>query len=245
MPVALTTARKKPAKTPVSLLQRQSCPNLAPMSRRAFAESTTANPCVAFEPRIAPFGCVAGARWTTEFATLVAPHIARMKRLARRILRSDDLADDAVQETLLSLWKEPAVPHNLAGWLSRAVVHRSLHLHRCQRRRRVHEELACLGRTEFDQRQDASRRLEAIEVRAAIDAAVAQLPERLREVFILRAIDEMDYEAIASELGVPLGTVRSRLSRSREALQAALRGDWFANGASPPAVTRAQPLGLG
>ena len=52
-------------------------------------------------------------------------------------LHGEDLADDAVQEALLSLWKEGRMPQNPEGWLVRAVVHRSLHLNRSRRRRAV------------------------------------------------------------------------------------------------------------
>ena len=51
------------------------------------------------------------------------------------------------------------------------------------------------------------------------------LSERLRTVFVLREIVQLDYESIAAALRIPLGTVRSRLARSREALQQALRHD--------------------
>ncbi len=56
---------------------------------------------------------------------------------------------------------------------------------------------------------------------------MAQLPDRFREVFLLREVEQLDYEAIAETLRVPVGTVRSRLARSRAALQKRL-GDWVA-----------------
>jgi RNA polymerase sigma-70 factor (ECF subfamily) len=157
-----------------------------------------------------------------QFAEVVGPRLARLQRLARKILRSDDLADDAVQEALLSLWREERPPPNLDGWLVRAVVNRSLHLNRTRRRRRYHEERACLGRSEQDPAGDASRPLETAEVARAIEATLDALPDRLRTVFVLRETEQMDYESIAESLGVPVGTVRSRLHRAKEALKAAL-----------------------
>ena len=153
--------------------------------------------------------------WCDQFAELVGPRLARLQRLARKILRSDDLADDAVQEALLSLWREERPPPNLDGWLVRAVVNRSLHLNRTRRRRRYHEERACLGRSEQDPAGDASRPLEIAEVARAIEAALDALPDHLRTVFVLREAEQMDYESIAESLGVPVGTVRSRLHRAR------------------------------
>ena len=160
--------------------------------------------------------------WHLEFAETVAPLLDRLHRLARRILRSDDMAEDAVQEALTSLWREGRMPPNPTGWLSRAVVHRSLHLNRCRQRRRCHEERACSHRSVLNHEGDASRLLEARELGVRIEAAISRLPDRFREVFVLREVEQMDYGAIADALRVPVGTVRSRLSRSREALQKAL-----------------------
>src|ERR1700675_3369432 len=77
--------------------------------------------------------------WEDQFAAVVHARLPRLQRLARRILHGEDLADDAVQEALLSLWKEGRMPQNPEGWLVRAVVLRSLHLNRSRRRRRGHE----------------------------------------------------------------------------------------------------------
>lgn len=160
--------------------------------------------------------------WCDPFAEIVGPRLVRLQRLARKILRSNDLADDAVQEALLSLWREERPPPNLDGWLVRAVVNRSLHLNRTRQRRRYHEERACLGRSEQDPAGDASRPLETAEIARAIEAALDALPDHLRTVFVLREAEQMDYESIAESLGVPMGTVRSRLHRAREALKAGL-----------------------
>jgi RNA polymerase sigma-70 factor (ECF subfamily) len=130
-----------------------------------------------------------------------------------------------VQEAILTLWKEGRLPPNPAAWLSRAVVHRSLHLNRCRYRRRRHELRACLHHPESDPNGDASRAMEVEEIGARIDEALSRLSERLRMVFILREIEQMDYKSIADRLQIPLGTVRSRLARSREALQQALGRD--------------------
>ena len=79
--------------------------------------------------------CAAVAR-----VDLAQPHVPRLVHVARRILGSDDLAWDAVQESLILLWHEQHAPGDLVGWLVRTVVHRSLHHARSRRRRRAHEE---------------------------------------------------------------------------------------------------------
>ena len=60
------------------------------------------------------------------------------------------------------------------------------------------------------------------EVAHAVAALLKELPEHLRTVFVLRAAEQHDYESIAAVLGVPVGTVRSRLHRAREAAQGRL-----------------------
>src|SRR5262249_34989354 len=102
-------------------------------------------------------------RWPDEFAEAVGPLTAGLHRLARRSVGSEAVADDGVQEALISFWREGTLPPNPNGWLARAVVHRSLHLNRCRRRRRLHEERACAHRLEFAPAEDASRGLEAEE----------------------------------------------------------------------------------
>jgi RNA polymerase sigma-70 factor (ECF subfamily) len=191
---------------------------------------------IAARPRRPPFECPLhrdprhgstpdrpGCSWEEQFTEVVNMRLPRLERLARRILRSEDLADDAVQEALLSLWKEGRLPPNPEGWLVRAVVLRSLHLNRSRRRRRDHEERASAERAEHDPCGDASRAMEAKEIAQAIGALLAGLPEHLRAVFVLRESEMRDYESIAGMLGVPVGTVRSRLHRAREALKDGLR----------------------
>jgi RNA polymerase sigma-70 factor, ECF subfamily len=163
--------------------------------------------------------------WDERFSEVVGPMLGRLHRLARRILRSDDLAEDAVQEAIVTLWQVGRLPPNPSAWLSRAVVNRSLHLNRSRQRRHQHELKACFHRPESDPSGDADRLLEFEEIGTRIDEALSMLSERLRTVFVLREIEQMDYEAIANRLRIPVGTVRSRLARSRAALRTALPWD--------------------
>ena len=158
-----------------------------------------------------------------RFSAVVDPLRGDLARLAKRILHCDDLAQDAVQEALLSLWQAQPFPPNPAAWLIRAVVLRSLRINRSRSRRRKHEQRACSCRPEADPRGDATRTLEFAELGIQIRTALATLPESYRAVFLLREVERLDYEAIAASLQIPVGTVRSRLHRSRDALQEALR----------------------
>jgi len=157
-----------------------------------------------------------------EFRVLLAPHLAALHRLARSIVLRDDLACDVVQETLLTLWMRPEPPPDLRGWLVRTVVHKCLHALRREDRRGRHEERAGLERGDTCPLCAPPETLEEDELRARLDAAIAELPPELRRTFLLRVEDGLAYQAIADTLSIPIGTVRSRLKRARQSLAAQL-----------------------
>ncbi|MDB5390256.1 MAG: polymerase sigma factor, sigma-70 family [Planctomycetaceae bacterium] len=158
-----------------------------------------------------------------RFADLVTPLMRHLLKHAISILHSEDLAWDAVQEALLSLWAEVqnggAVPDHAGPWLCRAVIYRSLHIARTGNRRTKHEHMACAARTGFLQSEDPARVVEDGELREVLDLALARIPETYRQVFVLRELQGLEYAQIAVDLRIPVGTVRSRLSRAREQLQ--------------------------
>ena len=152
-----------------------------------------------------------------SFAEAGGPLFGDLVSLGRRVLADEDLAWDAVQESLLSLWLGGTVPENIRGWLKGAVVHRSLHLARCRSRRRRRERRVAAAHREASDRDDPRRSMEAQESVEIIMTAVSAIAPEFREVLVLSLDDQMDYASIAQRLGVPIGTVRSRLSRSRRA----------------------------
>jgi RNA polymerase sigma-70 factor (ECF subfamily) len=153
-----------------------------------------------------------------DFLDKVQPHLGCLVCRALRILGSEDLAWDAVQEALLTLWRAENTPDQVRGWLLRSVTHRSLHLRRTHGRRRKHEEGAAAQRRECDCR-DPAHALADRELHAGLDDAIARLPEDYRRVFRLREVEGLDYHTIAAQLRIPLGTVQSRLNRARSALR--------------------------
>jgi RNA polymerase sigma-70 factor (ECF subfamily) len=154
---------------------------------------------------------------------LPAPDLQRARAIARRLLGCDHLAADAVQEALLALWQQAEVPAPPTGWLLRAVVHRCRHLRRSLRRRLHHEHHAGTAHCALHQGCDNPLHVAyAHELGERLDAARAALPAGQRAVFERSERHGLDYAAIAAELGVPIGTVRSRLHRARFALEQAL-----------------------
>jgi RNA polymerase sigma-70 factor (ECF subfamily) len=158
------------------------------------------------------------------FVALVHDHLPSMIRRARRLLGSEDLAWDAVQESLLALWQAPSRPAEPRPWLLRTVLHRCLHIRRTLRRRWHHEDRAGHAAAHGDVVRDPARELERQATVRALRRAVNGLPGDQRRAFVLREMDGLPYHAIARRLSVPIGTVRSRLARARSALRHALHG---------------------
>jgi RNA polymerase sigma-70 factor (ECF subfamily) len=153
---------------------------------------------------------------------------AALHRYAWRLLGGDaERAADVVQEACLRLVRGARPlqgPGARRRWLF--VVVRNLCLsqlrHGARWRMQSIEDVA----EPHAQGPDPARACAAGERSRQVAEAVARLPLELREVLILREYEEMNYEAIAEIVGIPLGTVRSRLARAREALRRSLRPLW-------------------
>ena len=140
-----------------------------------------------------------------RFAELVTPLLDSLVSIARRILQSDDLAWDAVQQALLTLWLEAELPPNPGAWLIRTVVNRCLHLSRTRAGRRKYEGLACRNHPEASDRDDPARKIENKDLLDWAYAALNKIESQQRAVLVLRVIEEMDYESIGLRLANPPG----------------------------------------
>ena len=150
----------------------------------------------------------------------IESHIPRLRRYARALTGDTVRADDLVQDTLerawtkFSLWRGGS---NLRAWLF-SIMHNVFMNQVDARARRPEEALSA----EFDIPVAAGQEC-GLEIRD-LCAALAQLPQEYREVLLLVGLEELRYEEVAKVLGVPLGTVMSRLSRGRERLRNILSG---------------------
>lgn len=155
----------------------------------------------------------------------VERHLAMLRRVAMRILGCPEEAQDAVQEAILALWRVRDRPPELRGWLVRTVVHRSLHRRRSALRRRRWEEQAASESSwiacPLCDPEDELRRRELV---ASLEEALSRLSSDHRIVLALRA-EGLEYDEIADRLGLPIGTVRSRLNRARRALRDRFDGE--------------------
>ena len=156
-------------------------------------------------------------------------YIPRLRRFACALLRGDrDRADDLVQDTLeraLSRWHRLRGEGNVHNWLYTILYNRFLSDPRRWPRQRVHDalidEMALPG---IDGGQDAG-----LEYRDLL-RAFAALPQEQQTVLFLVVVDDLSYQEASRVLGVPIGTVMSRLSRGRERLRHNIYGPMRING---------------
>lgn len=156
------------------------------------------------------------------FVSLAGMAYERLDRLARLILRDEDAAADAVQEALTAAWlhiRAVRDPERFDGWLNRLTVHAA---YREARRRRVR--LVEIRVPQLDL-ADARDGVGAVDARDQLDRAFRRLNPQQRAVLVAHHYLELsDFEASAL-LGVPVGTVKSRLNRATIALRAAIEAD--------------------
>jgi RNA polymerase sigma-70 factor (ECF subfamily) len=159
------------------------------------------------------------------------PYLSAMRAAARRVLRSPDLVEDAVQDALARQWRLHPGPLPDVAVLARLATLSALAILRSQARRERRERSACSSRAHQDCcPPDQGPEWIAMELESGhqIQAALASLPLRLREPLVLYALEGHDYACIAETLGWPIGTVRSRIFRARAQLRRLLSpgGPW-------------------
>ena len=156
------------------------------------------------------------------FGTLMRMSADRLMTVAYRILRDVTLAEDAVQGAIITAWHElPALrdPDRFAGWMYRILVHACYRESRQTRRWRANVQVLSPDDTH---ETDAMR---AIDDRDQLDRAFRRLPPEQRAVFVLHHHLGMRQVEIAESLGIPIGTVKSRLHYASVALRAAVEAD--------------------
>jgi RNA polymerase sigma-70 factor, ECF subfamily len=171
----------------------------------------------------------------TEFTRLLESEIPRLRRYARALTRDAARADDLVQSSLVRaitkqhLW-QPGT--DLRAWLF-TILH-NLHVNEVRRGMRegvvvpVEDVVSALT---VDANAGASLQLRDLE------RAIARLPYEQRQVILLAGLEGMRYEEVATILGIPIGTVRSRLSRGRETLRVLMGMDEKTTAAPAPRGT--------
>ncbi len=172
---------------------------------------------------------------------LVIKYQRRIERLIGRMVRDVDIVQDIAQETFIRAWR---ALHNFRGdaqfytWLYRIAVNSAKkHLMDVKRDPIVTEAALRSADGEDDDISYADHPLNnrstdgdtpetayaAKEIAQAVNSAMDALPEELRQAIILRELEGLSYEEISEMMNCPIGTVRSRIFRAREAISARIK----------------------
>jgi RNA polymerase sigma-70 factor, ECF subfamily len=169
------------------------------------------------------------------FEAIMRRHNRLLFRTARSILKSDAETEDALQEAYLRAWAKLAsfrADSKLSTWLVRIVINEAL-----GRLRRHSAQVIPLDAfmesadpdTQESMHDDPDQRPEGAAMRAQVrrlmEARIDTLPEGFRTVFMLRAVEEMSVEEVATVLQLPEATVRTRYFRARGLLREGLSRD--------------------
>ncbi|MGY4830568.1 RNA polymerase sigma factor RpoE [Sphaerotilaceae bacterium SBD11-9] len=170
------------------------------------------------------------------FEMLVVKYQRRIERLIGRMVRDVDLVPDIAQETFIRAYR--AIPQFRGDsafytWLYRIAVNTAKKALVDLKRDPVVTESARLGRgdddetsiveTELSHGETPEAMLASKEIASAVNASIEALSEDLRQAITLREIEGLSYEEIAEVMNCPIGTVRSRIFRAREAIAQRLR----------------------
>ncbi len=170
------------------------------------------------------------------YELLVIKYQRRIQRLIGRMVRDVDLVEDIAQETFIRAYR---ALHQFRGdaqfytWLYRIAVNTAKKALMDMKRDPTVSEAAWRSVDDDDETSRPGNEpiaedtpesvLAAKEIGAVVNAAMEALPPDLREAVILREIEGLSYEEIAVAMNCPIGTVRSRIFRAREAVSARIR----------------------
>jgi RNA polymerase sigma factor (sigma-70 family) len=160
-----------------------------------------------------------------KIAALFSERSQELIRRARRLLRSNADADDAVQEVMVALLTAPhavGVIERVRAWLFGLVHDRCVDLIRREHRRRERE--AATSIEGLFRGADPAELVERRELCRAVAAAVDELPPPLRWVVVKNELDELSFREMSEESGVPMGTLMARKAKAFEILRAKLKG---------------------
>ena len=171
------------------------------------------------------------------FELLVLKYQRRIERLIGRMVRDADLVEDIAQETFIRAYRALAQFRGEAQfytWLYRIAVNTAKKALVDLKRDPTVSESALRGggddedetsavENELTSAESPETVLAAKEIAAAVNSAMEALPEELRQAVTLREIEGLSYEEIAEVMNCPIGTVRSRIFRAREAISAKVK----------------------
>ena len=170
------------------------------------------------------------------YELLVIKYQRRIERLIGRMVRDTDLIQDIAQETFIRAYRALAQFRGEAQfytWLYRIAVNTAKKALVDLKRDPLVSESALKGGDDEDETSGVENELTspetpetvlaAKEIAATVNSAMEALPDELRQAVTLREIEGLSYEEIAEAMNCPIGTVRSRIFRAREAISAKVK----------------------
>ena len=161
-------------------------------------------------------------------AQLYRRHGGLVYRFSLRLIQDESIAEEVTQDVFLALLghadRFDPERGSMATWLcgiARRLVWKQLRFRQRDLASPPEEELDEIASTEDDPFVTMSRKQAVL----AVERGIGELPAALREVIVLCELEEMNYQDAASVLGVPVGTVRSRLHRAKHRLALLLKED--------------------
>jgi len=166
------------------------------------------------------------------FGLLVAKYQRKLTRLVLRLVRDTAEAEDVVQEAFIKAYRAlPGFRGDSAfyTWLYRIAINTAKNALVSSKRRPIDYSLDLQDPEQFELQarlkdgETPEHLVLTEEIRETVNGAMAELPEDLKTAIVLREIDGLSYEEIAAAMDCPVGTVRSRIFRAREAIDRKLR----------------------
>ena len=156
------------------------------------------------------------------FNSMVNRYKGRLMNVIGRMLSSQEEAEDVVQETFVRVYQHRQsfdFKHCFSTWIYTIGLNLARNELRKRKRFRFYDITDMPGHeAELSVEPKLPSRLPEV-----LNEAIKSLPEKYRTAFLLRDVQEMPYEEVAQVLGVPLGTVKSRVNRARLTLREKLR----------------------
>ena len=168
----------------------------------------------------------------TAFDLLVRKYQHKIVKLVTRYVHDSTEAQDVAQEAFIKAYR---AIHGFRGdsafytWLYRIAINTAKNHLVAEGRRPLEHGMDLQDPEQYDMQarlrdmDTPERLLLTDEIQNTVEQAIAELPEDLRTAIVLREIEGMSYEQIAEAMSCPVGTVRSRIFRAREAIDAKLR----------------------
>ncbi len=167
-----------------------------------------------------------------QFEQAALPHLDALYTSALRLARNRDDAEDLLQETVLRAYRsfhQFSPGTNCRAWLLtilynrfRSGYRRGLREQLANTRDEFEQEIETLSLAQDDGRDNPEQIAAGHNAAQLIRRALASVPEEFRETLLLVDLQELNYQEVAEVLDIPLGTVKSRVSRGRALLRTAL-----------------------